>query len=85
MIGLSFKMISLSRFIFRVSLNLLYRFNKLNVSSSKFSFSRRFQSLFSILWRKFCKNFSCFVAVEISFIVNDFQTAVVVTKLRYFS
>ena len=85
MIRLSLKMISLSWFIVRVSLNFLYRFNNLNVSLSKFSFSRRFQLLFSMLWRKSCKNLSCFVAVEVSFIINNFGTAVVVIKLTYFS
>ena len=60
MVGLSFKMISLSRFIVRVSLSFLYPFNKVNISLSKFSFSRRCQSLLSILWRKFFKNLSCF-------------------------
>ena len=57
MIWLSFKMISLSRFIVSVSLYFLCRFNKLNFSLSKFSFSRMLQSLFSILWRKFCKTY----------------------------
>ena len=84
-IQLSVKMISLSRFIVRVSLNFLYRFNKFNVSLSNFSFSRRFQSLFSILWCKFCKNLNCFVAAEISSVVNDFGMVIVVTKLTYFS
>ena len=50
-------MISMSRFIIRVIFNFLYRFNKLNVSSPKFSFSKRFQSLFSILSRKFVKTY----------------------------
>ena len=57
-------MISLPRSILRVFLNFLYRFNKLNVSLSKFIFSRMIQSLSSILWRKFCKNVYSFFAVE---------------------
>ena len=83
MIQLSLKI--LSRFIVRVFLNFLCRFNKLNIPLSKFSFLSRIQSFLSILWLIFCKNLSCFVAVEVSSIVNDYGTVVVVTKLTYFS